>query len=428
MKIFQRVLHVVVVVSLMVGLYAIIHITSLLVFLRYFYQAMQAGPDKIQDYLVWAKYFSWGYWMIAALLLGLGVYAVAKKLCWKILLPGLLLVSSGLFYLRWEGEPPQQADLGLRVTEADERYRIVMWMAKDSPYSRVSELCISSTAATYLRLPAETKDWSAYIEKYRDEILQAWEKDLLGREWVDAINAHPPAGVWPLRTFSDPLLQFLPIRASSSVRTARAYALALDGHRDEAFSLLVPLISVWQHLQRTGPGLVNGMIANVVLKNCYITSEEILKLGDISNETKTVLAETLNSAPTMRQVVRNGILGEYESMAGAVDAAQTMYSQQNLTQNQKLSLVSWYMPHLVSSPNLTKREIMHSLQRPCELAVARQLERLKAFEKAKPSWSLKNPAGMALLNMGTPSLAKVVEHWWQVEDLRLELLKQLEKP
>jgi hypothetical protein len=428
MKIFQRVLHAAAVVAFGAGLYALILIISLLVYLRYVYQAMFVGLEKAQELSVWVLYLAWGKWVLAAILLGLGIYAVVKKLSLKILLPGLLSVIGGLLYLRWDGEAPGQPDLGPRVTEADEGYRIVMWMSEASPYSRLGEGgVLADSMMKVLGLPSETKDWAGHIQIYRDEIMLAWGQDKLGREWIDAINARPPAGVWP-QDFNAPTVKFSPIRLSTYARTGRAYALALDGRRDEALNSLVPMILAWQQVQRTGPCLLNGMIAEVVLKQNYLVVGEVLKLGNISATTRQNLTEVLQRAPAMQQVFQNAFLGDYANLAGAIEVGLQMAYQGQQQKQAEQNWMHWLVPNVIASANQTKRELMRSLQRVCELAVTRDTKRLKEIAEAKASvWSLKNPAGTIMVNMATPAYVKVVGQMWIIEDLRLALLAQLEK-
>jgi len=429
MKIFQRVLHGLVVTAFGAGLYALVRITSFLVFLRHFYQTMQVGPDAVQEVLGWAKYFTWGYWIFAIILLGLGVYAVVKKLNWRILLSGLLIVSGGILYLRWDGEAPLQDRLAPRTTTADAGFRVALWLVKDSEFSRLGEKGILPVSAAELRLPAERKDWPEHVRKHREEIMLAWEQDVLVREWTDAINATPPVGVWP-QEGSDPMLSFQPIRASVCVRAARAYALALDGQRDEAACSLLPMISAWYHIQQTGPNPVNEMIANVALKQAYSVLEEILKLGSLSAETRTSLGAVLRQAPEVRLVFRNLFLGEYYSMARAVDTGLEGGLQEMLKQDkQNGNWMDLIGPNLIGSANQTKRQLMKHLEQSSQLASTRQLEQLSEIGKAQSSfWQIKNPAGISLLDMAKVNYAKVADNIWKVEDQRVALLQQLEKP
>jgi hypothetical protein len=429
MKIFQRILHAVAVMAL-VAVLSLLASILLLTFL------IQHGPSASPK---WFNVLFLGPWILLLVLIGLGVLAIVKKLSWKILLPGLLVVIGVLLYLRWDREEPKLADLGPRVTASDEGYRVVMWMAKDSPFSRLSQAGLLPTNAADLRLPTESKDWPEHIRRHRDEIMRAWDQDVLGREWIDAINAHPPAGVWPQGS-NDPLIQFRPIRASTCVRAARAYALAMDGNRDEAIRSLIPMISAWQHVQQTGPCLLNAMIACVVLKQGYSVAGEILKLGDVSIETKAMLAETLSRAPAIQQTFRNAILGEQDFIKGVlmrVEDTATLPEGENVLEPAFESRPSGGVPsrfmtrcrvEFLFNRNWTEREHVDRLQRVCAYAEARQLEQLRKIEKAKPAqWVFKNPVGTTLLNMATPAFAKVAENFWKVEDQRQELLKQLSK-
>lgn len=427
MKIFLRVLHGLAVVATGVGLYALIMIVAMLVCLRLTLESTMANLDEGNMNVGWMLYLANGSWFLMAGLLGLGVFAIIRRASWKIILPVSAATLAGLLYLRWDGDEPPRPDLGPRVTEADRGYQIVMWMSQDSPHSRLAEGGVLDDAEIKtLRLPPETGEWPAHLRAHRGEIMRAWEQDRLGREWIDAINGCPPAGVWT-QGMKSPMIKFAPVRLSMFVRTARAYGLALDGKRDEAIESLLPMISAWHHFQRMGPALMNQMIAQVMLKQCYRVAGEVLRMGEVGREIKMKFAIVLRQAP-VEAVFRNALLGEYDWLADSVDKGLAAAGQKQQAQVEQ-HWTHWIAPNVVSSANQTKRELLRTLERPCELAVRRDMTGLeKLGKKPMPKWYLKNPVGMMLVNMATLAYTKVVAQIWEIDDLRLDLLKQLEKP
>lgn len=434
MKIFQRVLHAVAVMGVVVGL-------SLLGFIVPVVVTAHLDLDQLSgSQMRWLERLAVAPWYLLWILIGFGVLAIWKKLSTKMLLLGWLVVGGLLLYLRWDQEQPKLVDLGPRVTNADEGYRVLMWMAKDSPYSRLEESGILPNNAADLRLPSAPKDWAAHVRTHRAEILRAWDQDVIGRAWVTAINARPPQGVWP-QSLEDPMLSFQAVRASVSVRAVHAHLLALDGHRDEAIQSLVPLISAWQQFQRTGPCLVNQMIACVSLKMSYSVAGEVLSLGGVSVESKKSLLSTLNDSPQIGVVFRNAFLGEQAFIRGVCDNVQS--AQQTLLETDSLKSVleAGTQPNVFSgwmvrcrfpfvfNRHQTEEEHMIHFQLVCELAIAAKMEQLRALETQKSEvWLVKNPVGRCMLDSGSVAYSKIVENIWKAEELRIGLLKQLEKP
>ncbi len=314
MKIFLRVLHGLAVVGVVAGL-------SLFGFLAPVIVASHKA-ESLTNSTNELKLLGVGAWVLTGVLVALGVIAIWKKLRWKVLFLGLALTGGLSFYFWWDVLQPQQADLGRRVSDDDEGYKIVMWLAIDSPYSRLKDAGAPSVNAAQIHLPGNAEERPVFIRSHRNEIDQAWAEDTVGRAWIEAIIVHPPAGVW-LQTLNGPTLSFQALRTTSQVRLAKAYILALDGQSEEAMQLLIPMITAWQHLQRTGPCLINQMISGAVLKLTYNTAAEILELGFVPEGTKRKLEKTLQDAPTMQLIFRNAYLGGQEYIRGSCDDLET---------------------------------------------------------------------------------------------------------
>jgi len=184
--------------------------------------------------------------------------------------------------------------------------------------------------------------------------------------------------------------------------------------------------------------MLNGMIACVALKQGYSTISEILKMGEVTAETKAMLVKTLCAAPPIKQSIRNAIMGEQEVVRGALDviketAGLPSEEEEKGSGRTFAKTVSRRAVRLgyvfMFNRNLTEREDVSRLCNACVLAEARQIAELDRFSKTKSSpWRLKNAIGMKLAELSTPTYAKAVENLWQAEDQRLGLLKQLENP
>jgi hypothetical protein len=432
MKIFQRVLHALAVVSMVVGL-------SLLGFLVPVIVASRKA-ESLTNSTNELKLLGVGVWVFTGILIVLGAIAIWKTLRWSVLLMGLALTGGLMFYF-WRDVPqPQQADLGRRVSDDDEGYKIVMWLAEDSPHSRLKEVGAPLANTAQLYLPANAADWPAFVCSHRNEIDQAWAEDIVGRAWIEAIIAHPPAGVW-LQTLKGPTLSFQALRTTSHVRLEKAYALALDGQFEEAMQLLISMTTACQHLQRTAPCLINQMISGAVLKLTYNAAAEILKLGSVPDGTKRKLEKTLQDAPTMMLIFRNAYLGGQEYIRGSCSDLETLIRTLSETDPIRITFEAgsgssgfsiWLtrarLPFLL---NLNRTEAAHMafFQKTADFATARQLQEIERLEtKASRGWTVKNSVGDVLLRSRIRGSRKVVEYLWQVEDVRQGLLKQLEKP
>ena len=431
MKIFQRVLHALAVVAtvyaglLATGVFAV----SILVekFMAVQAERNSGDPSPLLNALLG----------VAVLIVIAGICGVVFRVSWKWFAGAWLVFGSALGYLAYDPNPVTQSDLGPRVGGDDSGYRAIMWLSEKSPHSQLAEAgVLLSDEVNALTLPTKTEAWAEYVSKNREAIVRAWESDKLGREWVDAINKNPPAGVWPQALY-DPIIAYKPVRALCYIRILYAYALASEGRCDQAVEILVPLIKTTNHLTRTSGNLVHEMIAVVVAKLAYRAAGEILKMGVVSNESRVKLAKVLRGAPPIELVCRHAFLGEHDSLRSALDSLD---GKKISAMKQAMGVSGWGDRLLdvflktggrwvVYNRNRTERMGVEALSEITKFAETRDLEGL---EKWNPSWNRsvekRNPVGPLLVSMWLPAVNKVVVNLWQAEDLRLDLLKQLEKP
>jgi hypothetical protein len=175
-------------------------------------------------------------------------FTIARRLRWRWLGLAALPLSAALAFLAHDDSaPPPIPDLGPRVGTDDPGYQRLMWFAEKSPHTRLHETGAPTPAADRMRLPTEQADWARYITENRSDLAQAVDANTLGKEWLAELTQRPPAGVCPLidQNF---VLAYRSIRNTAEPLLALAFARALDGERDEAVHMVLPLVGAMHNL------------------------------------------------------------------------------------------------------------------------------------------------------------------------------------
>jgi hypothetical protein len=228
----------------------------------------------------------------------------------------------------------------------------------------------------------------------------------------------------------DPLLEFRAIRRLIFVANAHAFLLALDNEPDLGLESLIPVIRAMHNLQRTGPQLMNGMVAAASLQATFVNAEVILSTGGVSPATRSKLREALESAPPIADVMHNIFGGEIEYAASVLDqyeaeSAGTIANDARI--NPWIGTGMSLAGRLVFNRNHTLRVVADTIREAEALALAREYDRLDKWQPPHTRWDeqLKNPVGRILGAMIISAPGKEIQRIWEDEDLRLDLLKQL---
>jgi hypothetical protein len=359
----------------------------------------------------------------------LGLVAIIARARWQWLTAAAAIVVLGLLFLAHDGEPPLPADLGVRVGADDPGYQTIMWLSEKSPYSRLKEAGALEWTDRDFYWPSDSAVWAEHVARNREKIFKAWEKDRIGREWVQAINAQPPKGVWSVG-LSAPVLDFKAFRSVLGVRLARSYMLAQDGQQTEALECVAELMRALYVIERTNSGLLHSMIATIALKQCYAVTGAIVALGPISDADRQKLLITLKNAPAAREVIRRAILGEQDFIHDVIETQRYKHGSgiSEIKGGRWVELaMRWGGRWVFLNRNDSERQLVWKLNRVAELAEARDVEKLKA---TAGEWNygspFKNPAGRLLSFMMMPSYLNTVENHWKTEDQRLALIARLE--
>lgn len=377
-------------------------------------------------------------WLIVAVWLvvaAAGGVAIWRRLRWALVLGALAVNLAAMVYLRWDAtEPCPLPELGQLRDEADLRWDTLAWMMEKHPKSRTGEALLKPDAALAIRLPSERDAWAEHVRTHRQAIIDAWEADALGREWIDELCRCPPQGIHLYR-HDDPMLSFMRVRASLHARMSFAYLRATEGDRDEAIRLVLPELIAWQHLQRCEAMLVHQMMAVVMIKESLKTIAGILDLGAVEMVTVAELRDALNSSLPLGEVFRLGFLGDYvysRSFETDLDSAMTQEGSKlflgmlglddaPLVFQSRVFGFKWLL-----QKERWRHEYLAAMTRVVSLATARDLVTLKQeSDAADHRWAVRNALGVRFMGMAMPAFAKVAEQIWVMEDARVALRQRV---
>jgi hypothetical protein len=372
---------------------------------------------------------AWGF--LAAFQIAVCAIGIWKRTSYVIILPGLVLCGGMVAYLMHDDPQwPTLPDLGPVASTDSENYKIYCWMVKDSPYSRLNEVPLEPSSSK--RFSDEKKEkWRDFIATNRETIVRNWESDRIGRDWIDALNQHPSSGV-----ILGPSLNFSAVRAMANHRLAYVVWLATEGHGDEAMRLLIPFIRANYALQRSGTPLLNQMIPGVVSGRSYDVAAFLLDEGKLGDDSKKALAMALREAPSIEQVLRQGLLGETFEFHDVIErAAGTLGLPFHDGVYDSVPVQSGLVRFLQSTiynPRQTERPCLEYYEELFTWAKARDFDKIEIitseFEHTQMlRWALKNPVGR-MLRCTILEYDKAIKRLWEIEDARLALLKRLGAP
>ncbi len=373
---------------------------------------------------------------VALIVLGLvlliaGGFALVYPPRWRWLVLAGLPVFCALGWMGLDSAAlPAPEFPGMSVASDDPAYRTLMWLGKDPALRRAPAVVSTLDPSTLIPSKSDkAADWTECVGLHAREVVQAWHDDSLGREWIAALDRTPPAGFWP-HGLNDPLLDFKPVRDTVRIRLAYAYLLAMQGKRDEAVSLVLPLMRVMSTLQRAGGNLVTIMIGEVGAKLTYRFMNAVLELGPLSEPVSLAAGRTLLNAPSPRQIIPNMFLGEiifaHEALASVHRYGDTKSQEASESPPTLFSRTLAGLGSLAFHPNRTEATVVAGHRHLCKLAEARDLEGLRAFQVSRLDWErFRNPVGNTMASQIFPDFSKVVSEAWGIDDMRLALLARL---
>jgi hypothetical protein len=355
-----------------------------------------------------------------------------KRTRYAIILPGLILCGGMVAYLIHDDpQRPPLPDLGPVAPSDSEGYKTYCWMAKNSPYSRSKGVQIEPLPKGGL-FDQKKEKWRAYAMANREAIEQAWKNDQVGRDWIDALNQHPPSGV--IWDGPDGRFDFQAVRAISNYRLSYAVCLAAEGHGDEAIRLLIPFIRASFFLQRSGVSMVNELIPTGFLNISYEIAGFILDDGKLSDDSRKELAAVLSNSPPTELILRNAILGDILPRRDSIDFLGKSFgilhfdfTHEDATYEN--SSITRFLQRLIFNPHLTERRCSDDYQEYFALLKARDFGKVKMLDESERikarRFVLKNPVGRMLETNVVSGIGIYVKFFWKADDDRAALLKRL---
>jgi energy-converting hydrogenase Eha subunit A/Ni,Fe-hydrogenase III small subunit len=368
--------------------------------------------------------------IVSGAVLCLALLAIMRNVSWRWIALASLAPMGVFLFLAHDDPPYALPDLGPRAESDDPGYRCLMWFGRGSSTSRLDELYgLGSDADDEVRLPPDPATWADYVREHQAEIVRAWEGLSLGLEWADHLAQEPPQGVWRHRV-DDPALDLKAIRRLVFVVNAHAFMLAAGGETNQGLETLLPVIRAMLNLQRTGPLLTTGLVAAASLQATLLDAQVILLTGPVTPEMRGRLREALEGAPAVPDVLHTIFGGEIEYAASVLDQYE---SESASPLGPDSTIEPWIgtglslAGRLVFNPHHTLRVVAATLRAEEALAVNREYDRLDRWQPPAASWweQVKNPVGRILTTMIVSAPRKEVQRIWDVEDLRVAVLKQL---
>lgn len=426
MKIFQRVLHGLAVMAVML-------MAALIAFVVLVAWGLVLMPDD-------RHYVEWAMVAVAVILLLLVTIGIWKRVWYRWLFPTGIVLAGSLAWLAHDetrGYEPQIFEPF--ATKDSKGFQALVWMVRDVPGSRLKDRNGATPLTNGLRLPSTNKEWVGYVTAHRAEIEAAWEQDKIGKEWIAVLVSTEPSGLVPDQ-IKNSMLNFSIVREIFEIRFLNACAYFAEGQSDEAAQILAESIAALGKISRGGGPMVNEMISAVLLKRAFFILNHFLDSTSFSLERKSQLLAALKDVAGGAEIAKLMFYGE------------RLYAHQTVPDNVTKEFAQMLSSELILQGfHTATREVIGSIcvsrflinQRGAgrrydevlqRISVAAQDRNMKALnhilshakENRLDSFMIKDPLGRLLTVAAIPAFEKVVGRTWEIDDQRLELIKRLE--
>jgi len=426
MKIFQRALHAVAVV-VVTAMAAVVGFVVLMAW------ALVLIPDN-------RCYVEWVMITVAVVLVLLAAIGISKELRYRWLFSTGIILAGCLTWLSHDdprGYTPQSSEPF--ATKDSKGFRVLVWMVPDVPGSRLKERNDAKPLANGLRLPPTNVQWAGYIAEHRDEIIAAWEGDKLGDEWVSALVGAEPCGLVSDQVKTS-MLRFSVVREVFEIRYLFACVAFADGKSDEAAQIIGTSVCALSKLSRGGGTMVNEMISAVLLKRSYLTLNYLLDSTSFSLERRhqllVALKEVLGGAEVCKLMFNAERFFAHETIPDKVTSELSQTLSSDLFLDGIHPLTRWavgsaHIARFLINPRGAGRRYDQALQQISQAGQKRKMEEMgrllaRAKESRLDTFRLKDPLGRLFIVSSLPAFEKVVNSMWEIDDLRLDLIKRIE--
>lgn len=376
-------------------------------------------------------------WVLVTLLpLGLAVLAARRNwLKWPVLATGSLTAGVILTWLAWDDadlhRPPSIEEISPVFDGAELSYAVVMEYGKQRPTEEAKAFANYKPKAQFTAAAAnEPEKWIEFLTKNRAALEADWEAAAPQRAWLGRLNAFDRLGDLTPADYAADIPSFFVWRFLSQRTCAIASLQALDGRGDEAIATLLPMLEVSRKFETSSRTLVRTMIARVIQKMCYQNAAFILERGKPGAAARARLLAAIESG-NPEAGARRLVLTEYtvfSPLLAKVSFADTVNAV-TLGGKKQLPGVLNLLTRFVLNPRATMNLYGDYIYELADLAERRELgsfaARQEAFVRSALQGGMKNLGGHLLLNMAVPAYQKILQNYWDTEDLRLALCDEL---
>ncbi len=355
----------------------------------------------------------------------------------RLALPRLALIASLALFLGWLAtddttirHDPDHPALRSDFPEAAATHALVLRYSKNTPGSLHDTFTASKLIFPELNAdPAKREKWTAFLTKNRAGIETRWSELQALRDWFDEMAAAPRLGDLTT-TFDDPVPAFGPMREVARFASAQASLLALDGRRDEAVALLIPVFDAAQKLEANARTLARRMVAIMLQRQTLSALEYVLDKGELTATTLNELSRILRSSfQDPAEGARLLCLAEYGIQSDLLLSPRL--HQIDFGANPRSLNIARLASFFLYNPKATVNRAGDILHAMAEAGANRDARAMKDFEDKiwanfPPSRFLaKNLVGTQLIDLALPAYNKVIEAYWGIQDRRQALLDRL---
>ena len=354
---------------------------------------------------------------------------------WRWIGGGFLVIAPVFAYLAVDdpmiNRPLAMAELSPAFSGSEESFSVLMRYGKEHPLGRDFKFQPPDRiyTGTGIFSPADP-EWSNWLLRNRADL----EADWLGLApvwaWWNELNAFDRIGdLTPTRADAE-IISFQPIRAIDQHACAVASLQALDGHGDEAFATLLPVLQVNRKLEPSARTLVRFMIARIGERMAMTTAGFVLNHTPVSSAAKAKFATALagnDGVAGVRRIFAIQYAWWIVACTGqrVGDLVAINWNSQRFVGQGALNLLSPFLYNPRHTTNVLG-EVTAELQ---DLAARREPKKLDtrsvAFS-AIEGGRLKNRLGSALvINHLSLSYERIVDSYWKGEDERSALRSRL---
>jgi hypothetical protein len=388
-----------------------------------------------------------GDWLVlaAAVLLPAGILITLRRRKvgprWQITI-GYFAAAPVLAFLAVDDpallRPVTLSDIAPAFPGAEESFDVLMRYGRSQPLGRDFKAPQRIFRQGPYTDPGKPEAWAKWLAGHRADIEADWAELAPVRAWWDELSAFERLGDLTPGRIDAEVMAFAPARSYSQHAVAIAGLRALDGHGDEAFATLQPLLEVSRKLEPSSRTLVRFMIARVIQRMAIEAATFVLDHTHVSPAARLRFAAALAGGSGGEAGARRLIGIEYAFGLEAHHGLQIgnfieLYTTRAFPAGDFRRGLPYgalnFLRALVFNPNRTFNLIGDLTRRRQDAAAVRQTERIGEIDRAffanegRPRF--KNLAGSAFIIQSTPNLTKVAESYWRIEDLRTALHRRL---